>query len=153
MQTFKEILSIFAAFLTPTIAVVTTIILVSQYRLEKMRWRLALYDKRYLVYQKTMQFLSEIYAKANVTNDELFAFLHDVRDKDLLFGKDVQELLEQIYLKAVDLNSIESELKHLPKGELLNNRVKDSSQLFKWFRSQRNACKEIIGDYLRIDKK
>ena len=149
----KEILTVLSALLTLTIAVVGVIILVNQYHLERMRWRLALYDKRYPVFLKTMEFLGKIAAKHNVTNDELSIFLRESREKEFLFGKDVEKLLEQIYLNALNLYTIETELNSIPVGEVRNKKVTESSTLFNWFMAQFAICTSVFGEYLRVDEK
>ena len=153
METFRDFLTILSGLLTPTLGVVGAIILNNQYRLEKLRWRLALYDKRYPVYIKTMEFLSKISGAHNVTNDQLFAFLRDSRDKEFLFGEDVQKLLGRIYEKALDLNTFEATLNGLPVGDERTRRVEESSKAFKWLTEQFATCKATFGEYLKVDEK
>src|SRR3972149_6415938 len=106
MVLFNRILEILSALLTPIIAVIGVIILIYQYRLEKFKWRLALYDRRYEVYLAITQHLSNIMAIHNVSNEELFNFLRKTRDKEFLFGKEIHEFIDQIYLKSVDLYTV-----------------------------------------------
>ncbi|MDP2959834.1 MAG: hypothetical protein Q8N71_00290 [candidate division Zixibacteria bacterium] len=70
-----------SALLVPLIAVVTAWILILQYYLARQRWRLDLYNKRYPVFFATKQYIGNILINAKVTNQELFKFLIDTRDK------------------------------------------------------------------------
>lgn len=142
-----------SGFLTPVLAVTTGTILVLQYLLAKSRWRLNLYDKRYPVYLTTMEYLSSIVKNANLKQDELMKFLRNSRDKDFLFKKDIQEHLEQLYTRGVDLMTIGRKLENAPVGDNRSQLVDKESELFEWFSKQFEITKGLFGEYLRIDKK
>jgi hypothetical protein len=139
--------------LTPVLAVVGTWILVNQYRLEKLRWKVSLYDKRYPVFLSTMQFISAVVQKHDVSNEELNKFLRDSKDREFLFGDDVKEHLDKLYKSGLELNTIEKILEGLPVGEERHKRVERSSEIAGWFAQQFDVSKEIFGKYLRVDKK
>jgi len=153
MELFKQILEISAALLTPLIGVIGAVVLINQYRLQRFRWRLALYDKRYPVYLATKEFLIGIMARHNVSNDELYNFLRNSKDKEFLFGKDVKEYLEQLYLKGLDLQTVEKEVDQHPVGDERTNLVHQSSVIFKWFRGQYESVDKVFGEYLTVAKK
>lgn len=142
-----------SALLSPLVAVIAATILYWQFRLEKRRFRMDLYDKRYPVYSATMQFLSSIAQDATVSQEELFKFLRNSKDKDLLFGNDVQEYLEKLYKKGVRLNYLKKKLEHEPVGEKRTKLVEEESDLVEWFISQFEESKTLFGVYLKIDKK
>lgn len=153
MDTFKTIVEIFSALLTPLLGVIGTIVLINQHRIERYKWRLALYEKRFAVYKSTRDFLDDIKSKASVNNDELFAFNHDSRDMVFLFGDEVKMHLDNLFYKAVDLNTIGSQMKSQGEGERLNELVKDSGELFKWFMKQHDITRDLFAEYLKVDKK
>jgi len=142
-----------SALLSPLVAVIAATILYWQFRLEKRRFRMDLYDKRYPVYSATMQFLSSIAQDATVSQEELFKFLRNSKDKDLLFGNDVQEYLEKLYKKGVRLNYLKKKLEHEPVGEKRTKLVEEESDLVEWFINQFEESKTLFGVYLKIDKK
>ncbi len=143
----------FSGFLTPVIAIITTTILVLQYYLAKRRWRLDLYDKRYPVYLASMQYLSSIARDARVTDEELFKFLRNSKDKEFLFGNDVKEHLEKLYNKGVRLNYLGKKSEHEPVEEKRIKLVDEESDLVVWFVEQFEVSKKLFGEYLTIDKK
>lgn len=150
---FTNLVEVFSALLTPTLAIIGATILVLQYYLQKLRWRLDLYDKRYPVYQSTMEYISYVLQRSSLTDDEWWRFLRNSKDKSFLFGKDVQTFLESLYNKGLDLNSINEELKHTPVGEERNNLVKRKDDVFQWFKKQFDVSKNLFGKYLTIAKK
>jgi hypothetical protein len=146
-------IEIFSGFLTPVIAIITVAILILQYFLAKRRWRLDLYDKRYPVYLATMQYLSSVMQKADVTQEEIFNFLRNSKDKEFLFGKDIQEYLDVLYEKGQDLSftnkKLENESIEKERERLLDKR----HNLLMWFKDQFEISKKLFGEYLKIDKK
>ena len=146
-------IDILSGLLTPLIAIVTVAILVLQYLLAKRRWRLDLYDKRYPVYLATMQYLSSIVQNADITNDDLIKFLRNSKDKEFLFGKDVQEYLEQLYNKGGRLRYLVKKLEIEPVGEKRGKLVDEEMDLVEWFSKQFKESEKHFGKYLKIDKK
>ena len=149
----EKIIETLSGFLTPLLAIIATIILVLQYFLAKRRWRMDLYDKRYPVYLATMQYLSFIGQHASVSDEELFKFLRNSKDKEFLFGNDVQEYLERFYKKGVRLNCLSKKLEHEPVGGERKRLVDEQSDLVEWFAQQFEVSKKLFGEYLKIDKK
>jgi hypothetical protein len=147
----KKLLEVFSGLLTPVLAVIASIILVKQYRVEKNRWRLALYDKRYAVYEAAMSFIAGIVRTGTATNEALFEYLRACRDKEFLFGSKVQELLGNIYNKANEIVTADS----LLKSNLPANQVADlcqrKQQLQLWLGKQFEVTKAEFSPYLAVN--
>lgn len=139
--------------LSAVLALTTGTILVLQYLLAKRQWRLNLYDKRYPVFLTTMQYLSYIGQNANLTQEELFKFLRNSKDKEFLFGSDVQDHLEELYKKGIELYTRNIVLEKEPVGDKRNELVDKQEKLLEWFSQQFDATKKLFGEYLAIDKK
>lgn len=146
-------IDILSALLSPLVAIIAAIILYWQFRLEKRRFRMDLYDKRYAVYLATMQFLSSIAQDARVNQEELFKFLRNSKDKEFLFGKEVQEYLELLCKKGVRLNYLrkKSELERVEETRI--KLVDEESDLVEWFAKQFEVSKALFAEYLEIGKK
>ncbi len=142
-----------ASLLTPVLAIVGTFIVINQYRLQRWRWRLELYDKRYPVFISTMEYISYVAQHRNVSDEVLFKFLRESKDKEFLFGDDIKNHLENLYKKGLDLQLNEIELKPEPVGEKRNQMVRRSSELFSWFTNQFEVSKKLFGKYLAVDRK
>jgi hypothetical protein len=152
-EIFKPFIELSSSLLTPLIGIVATWILILQYKLANWRWKLDLYNKRYPVYLVTINFISKI-GMSNENNDELlYNFLREARDKEFLFGYDVQEFLLTLYKKGNDLDTHQRIFKDLPVGKERSKHVKDAGDLKIWFASQYEPAKTIFSSYLKIDKK
>ncbi len=148
----NSIKEISAALLTPVLAVVGTWILVNQYRLERLRWKLSLYGKRYPVFLSTMEFIANIVRAHDVSNESLMQFIRNSKDREFLFGDDVKHFMDDLYKKGVDLSLAEKILNSdEPVGEKRNGMAKQSSQLVDWFAKQFDVSKKLFGKYLRVE--
>jgi len=143
-----------SGFLTPLIAIITIAILYWQFRLEKNRWRLALYDKRYPVYLSTREYLRFIIRHATVTQEELDKFRRNSKDKEFLLGVDVKKYLDELYSKG---NQLMRYTRRLRKEDIEEQKriklIDDEENLNDWFRKQFEESKKLFGEYLTIDKK
>jgi len=143
-----------SGLLTPLIAIITVLILYWQFRLERNRWRLALYDKRYPVYLSTREYLCFIIQHATMTQEELDKFQRNSKDKEFLFGVDVKKYLDELYSKG---NQLMRYTRRLQKGNIEEEKriklIDDEENLNAWFRKQFEVSKKLFGEYLAIDKK
>ena len=147
-------IQIFSALLTPLIALITVSILVLQYRLTKQRWRLDLYDKRYPIFLTTMEYLGFIARDRKITVEDLNKFLRNSRDKEFLFGNDVQQFHNELYNKGVEFKKYISIVnsRTLPDEEH-RKLVEKEAELFEWFLKQFDASRALFIKYLAIDNK
>jgi len=148
------LIQLFSALLTPLITIITASILVLQYRLAKQRWRLDLYDKRYNVYSATMEYLSNIVAKKQLTYEEFkdltTKFLRNSKDKEFLFGEDVQQFLHLLYERGSVLGIILNALNYDEKNE---NNVNEKKKLVSWFSEQFEVSSVLFRNYLIVERR
>jgi hypothetical protein len=146
-------IQISTALLTPLIALITVSILVFQYRLAKQRWRLDLYDKRYAAYWATIEYLSNIVTKKRLTYEEFKGlktkFWKDSKDKEFLFGEDVQQFLHLIFEKGSELGIILNALNEDEKNEQNINLKKES---VSWFSKQLEESSVLFRNYLVVER-
>lgn len=148
-----DIINYLSASLAPLLGIVTAVILILQYYLQRLRWRLELYDKRYPVYRSTIEFIGFIVQRADVANEELNKFLRNSKDNEFLFGKEIQKYLDEIYSNASNFETNKRILEGKPEEETRLKLIEDDSKLLKWFMEQFEICKKNFGEYLTIDKK
>jgi len=142
-------INIFSALLTPIIAIVTVCILFLQYRLSKQRWKLDLFDKRYPVFISTMSFLSTIVGAASISSEEILRFNRESKDRDMLFGEDIQNQLDLIISKTRELRVVNVRIEKNQDRQANDNRA---SELLEWF-EQQTITKNLFSDYIKIDEK
>jgi hypothetical protein len=153
LQWGKEITGLLSALLTPVVAVVAVLIAIFQYRLESLKWRLALFDKRYPVYERTMDYISFVVREARMTNERLFQFLRESKDKEFLFGNEVHSFLAELYKKGVDLRTRPLVYQRMPDGDARTAEITREGETLKWFGDQFETAKRIFEPYLSITRK
>jgi len=153
MDDIPNWLKIFAGLLTPLLGFVATAIIVMQYFLQRNRWKLDLFDKRYPIYDCTKKYLSTIARDAKITRDDLYLFLRETKDSEFLFGNDVNDYLKLLYEKGVDLKFISDKSTQVKIEEERLKAIEQEHILLTWFSKQHSEASEKFGKYLRIDKR
>ncbi|MDD8017953.1 MAG: hypothetical protein PHP42_06240 [Bacteroidota bacterium] len=148
----QDIIQFFSAMLTPVIAIVTVYIAIQQYRLSKFRTRHELFERRSAVYKAVMIFLRETTRLDHNMDESLSHFMGDTADSFFLFKSEINDHIESLYLKGIDLWKINEDLKvtSLKKDErrLL---TKKRLELVTWFGEQINITRDKFHKYLALD--
>lgn len=84
------------------LAVVAAWIAYRQYSLGRAKFKLDLFEKRFVVFAATRKLLSEIARDARVSLGQLFEFRGGVAEASFLFGTDIAD-----YLKVIDENTVQ----------------------------------------------
>jgi len=150
---FKEIADLSSAMLTPVIGVVTTIILENQYRLEKRKWKLDLFDKRYAVYRATLEFISAIMRQGKCSPESQGQFLQGTRDRGLFFEKEVNEILDEVWGVGIDLEMHQDIFKDLPAGEERTEHVRAAGELKKTLPKLGKKVQNTFAAYIQLKEK
>jgi len=153
MDDISNCLKILSGLLTPLLGIVATAIIVMQYFLQRNRWKLDLFEKRYPIYESTKQYLAKITQEGKVTRDELYGFLRQTKDSEFLFGKDVNDYLKLLYDKGVDLKSISEKSQYVKIEEERLKAIEQEHKLLNWFSDQFKEASELFGEYLKVDRK
>jgi hypothetical protein len=150
----KDILNSFAAALAPTTAVATIYIAYRQYRLEQLKLKRELYEKRLAIFNSTVVLLAHIMRHANVDNATLFKFVADTNESYFLLGKDIHDYLWSLYVKGIELQSLREKLYEsgLPVGEERTRVAREKAELLIWFGNQFDVARETFAKHLGLDK-
>ena len=144
---------LFSALLTPVIAIVTTIILVQQYRIEKRSFKFQLYNQRHAIYDAVMKFVSSVVIAGQVNNEDLNTFMKETRDCNFFFNEEVTNYIDSLYKKAIklirnDKMIASGKVKDAKHEELCN----ESFVIQSWFSDQYPHIKNLFQDYLNFTK-
>src|SRR5262245_30866216 len=101
---------ILSACLSPLVAIVTMYIAWQQFRINKNKLKLDLYDKRYDFYSKLFLLIEEIHIKAEMPMNALLEFRGKYSQGIFLFDSKIQKTIEQVYTKAFRHEQIKCEL-------------------------------------------
>jgi hypothetical protein len=101
----EKLIRISSAFLTPLIAVIAVWIAFRQWRTQHLQYRLALFDQRLEVFNRTMTFIALVMQQGTVTPNDCTQLLVDTREHQFLFGPEIGEFIDQVYGNGVDLHT------------------------------------------------
>jgi hypothetical protein len=140
-----------AALLTPTVAVLGSLIAYRQWRTAQNKLKLDLFDRRFAVYSAATTLLASIMGSGMATDEKLFEFLSATRDAKWLLSTEISAYLEkELYHKAVDLQCLATELQDMPRGEERSANVHKQSEIKKWFLKQYEVLDEKFSLYLKL---
>ncbi len=134
----------------------TTLVAVFQWRLEKQKWRLSLYDKRFETYRAVMEFVSLMVHQAKCTHADEIAFLQKASQNRFLFEADIQAYIELIYKQSVEKNHLQQALANSRGDSRLDHRktlAEQSHALSLWFGDQFKVAEAKFGRYISITER
>ena len=153
------------------IAVITIIILIRQYKYQKLSFKGDMFDKKVKVYSDVMSFISTFIQTRKIAPEDHFHFYSCVTFSELLFNEKVYNYVLSVYDKAVKHATLTIELdtkkdpsyllkrkqgegfpernEALVKDEIneLNKKISNS---YKWFIKQLKDAPNIIKEDIKI---
>lgn len=150
------ILKYVSALGTPIIALIVGLfgglITYRQWRTAQDKLKLDLFDRRLVIYQQTRDFLARRMAHGQLESSEIIEFTVKTRVSRWLFNPSVADYLEgEIAKKAMDINSLNSELEALTDDAKRKQNVSRQRELKNWLDKQ---LYEVIdakfGEFLRL---
>ena len=148
-----NLIKILSALLTPTIAVITVYIAYQQYRTNRTKLTLDLYEKRFSVFQTVSNFIGVIVTRQQPTADDVIQLDRAKLNSFFLFGKEVPRYIQTLRDKAESmtlLNSRTKEIAQLGGGELLEQARRSQNEVIAWFEEQNEKCLNVFGKYIAI---
>ena len=142
----KDWVDILSALLTPTIAIVAVVIGFLQWHLHRAKLRYELFDKRYAVFDEIKTFLKLNIQNPCLSDTQCLEFLHETKGAGFLFSEDTEQLANELYKKAIDLQTFEAEAKAGNTAE----HAKERNESKKWFLQQLRTIDSQFRSFLSL---
>lgn len=140
-----------SALLTPTIAILGSVIASHQWWTNRNRLKHELFDRRYEQFEVVRDFLRSIMSSGKSTDEKQFEYLSGTRGLRFVFVKGLAECLEsRVWSPAVDLACLDAELEGVPVGEERSKNVKKQSELKKQLHRELKNLDETFSKYLQL---
>jgi hypothetical protein len=141
-----------AALLTPVIAVITTYIAIEQHRINRLKVRLDLFDKRYAIYQGVKKFILFVCHKGNASDLALSTFNEETQDAFFVCGRRVERYIDELRSKAARLMYLEKEIERTPAEPVgaRTDLTSEAADLRIWFGHQLGESKTVFRRYLGL---
>lgn len=116
------------------------------------RFKLDLFKKRFKVFDATRNVILQIIDSSDIDKQKINEFRMNASDAGFLFNDKISEYLEEMFKKAVMLNSVVSESKAVRPGGRLEKLYKKQDEITKWFDSQsKEEVKKLFSPYLQFE--
>lgn len=127
-----------SALLVPIIAIIGIGIAFQQYKINQQRLRHETYERRLSIYKIVQRYLSEILRDGKTTYDKAMEFNSNASEATFLFDQTVQEKIDEIYSKSVEMAYEQEKMypsdgsQGLSAGEERTEASQKHSILLKW---------------------
>jgi hypothetical protein len=143
---------VLAALLTPTIAVFGSFIAYRQWRTAQKKLKLDLFEKRFAVYDAARTFIASVMTSGKAKDEEMYEFLSGTREAKWLLNDDIATYFdEQIWKKAVELQTLDLVLEGVPVGDERTRNVQQQGEIKKWLISQYKVLDEKFSPFLKLE--
>lgn len=146
-----NITEISLTFLAPVVGLVGTWIGWQQMRINKNRLRHELFEKRYAIFKAAGNFLGAIMREGKASEQAQADFRVGIQGASFLFDSSVNTLLNQIWEKAIDLETKQFEMKGLPDGPDRSKLAAEIGELKKWLFHQFSPLEDRCSKYLNLE--
>jgi hypothetical protein len=141
----------FSALLTPVVAIFGLYLGYQQLKLARHKQKYELFDRRLKVYEAASTIVGSIMVKGKVSGEDVSKLLDETREAKWLFNDTVAEYLDKVlFMKATDLQVLQSLLEDLPVGEERTANAREQGELRKWFREQYGVLDEMFSPFLKL---
>jgi hypothetical protein len=149
-----DYVKILSAALTPILGILTAYIAWQQWRTNDLKVRHDLYERRLGIYTALTEFLSTIFREARASDAEAAVFLQKTREGCFLFGPDMEDYLDAVYKRWVELRRqnrlLDSGPSGLPVGDKRTQVAHENAELLKWFNAQFEESRKKFAAYMRL---
>ena len=141
------------AFVTLAIGSIGTYIAFNQYRTNRDKLRLDLFEKRLEAYEKLQEYFNYLLRDALV-DDNALSILAAARYKSrFLFGDEITDYINEIRNRAIEMRRLNLKLyrsEKLPVGKERDMVCDEESSLLQWNLDQQNSSPKRYDKYLKF---
>ena len=128
---FEIVFGLATAFIALTVAIVS----VRQYRVERMKLRHDLFDRRFAVFKTAQLFVSKVIQDAELPADEYTDFVDAWQRSRFLFGNDVSDYLDELRKRSLKIRY---------------GKMKESTAALTWVTEQPTILFDKFIPYLKV---
>ncbi len=138
------------ALLTALTALLALWIAYHQYRTNRSKLRLDLYERRFRVFDAVRDLLAIVGRDGALELKDVQGFVAGTSEATFLFGADIVAYIEELRLKAADLRRVHRTLANtaLPVGAERSQAATEDAALITWFAEQFEESKKRFARYL-----
>jgi hypothetical protein len=137
--------------ITTTVAILVAIITFGQWLNARNQLKLALFEKRYAVYEKIASYLAVTLQNGRVTVGSDVQFLRDTKRAHFLFSADkaIESFISEVYKKSVSLHCLDQELE-TTSGQDRKDNLEKQSEITEWFKYSLDNLEVKFDEYIKL---
>jgi len=156
---FKSVIEFLSAAFTPVIGIATIYIAYQQWRTNKTRLDLDLYDRRLAIYKAVDAFYGEVGTHSTAKYPMVSELRHATAEAAFLFPAEIEKHLAEVKEKAMRIASLRELMypsagaggQGLPVGEERNKAADEEGHLVLWLlQDAKPESKKRFGKYLKL---
>ena len=124
-------------------ALTVAYIAVAQHFINRRQYRLALFERRMVVFNSTLNMIASVVASSRPSFEQIFQYMRETRDNEFPFGPEVGTFVNEVYKKAVELNA---------HNEMGSQAATQKAQILNWFIEQMGEARKVFLRYLDFTK-
>lgn len=147
-----DFLDIFSNLTVPVIGFLGVYIAWRQWNTAAYRFRLDLFEKRYVIYEAIIDFILSVRGGGVVQDEQMGIFKDKILPARFIFDNKIADYLNEIKEKSYDVQTYSSEAEGMPHGEERVATLRRASEAREWLYEQikeKNLYNKL-GPYLRI---
>lgn len=137
-------------FLTFAVAVLGSLLVYQQLHVNREKLKLDLFEKRFVIFVATKEFLANIAREAKVDLRMILAFKVSVAEADFLFDSDITEYLDDIARHAAKLDTALRKLEVLPLGSERDDYAEKEAEEQLWLTEQLGVLNDRFARYMKF---
>jgi hypothetical protein len=135
---------------TVLVAIFVACVSFQQYRINREKFKLDLFEKRFAVFAATRKLLSIVLRDAKAELKNLFEYRAAVAEATFLFDDEITNYLNEIDKQFLRLHTTDEELKEIPIGEERHRKVDENAKILEWLTDQLPELKKQFSPYLKF---
>jgi hypothetical protein len=132
------------------IAVIVAYIALMQYKTNRDRLRLELYEKRFSVYEGLKDLLNKITISFVVTDEDLREFMIKTNEAEFLFEEDIVQYLKEIHDKGIKLYSYNCQTHKSKPPPPFPKTPEEIVEISNWLQEQLKESKHKFSKYMKF---
>jgi hypothetical protein len=145
----EAIRSIASGALTPVVAILALYIAYRQYRVERHKAKIELFDRRFSIYERALAYIFARTQSDEVPGDVAGEFHAAVIEARFLFGRDVCDVLEELRRRGLEIRVANSMRRERPLEEEMSY-VYTMREHQQWFTRAEPLVSKAFERYLKL---
>lgn len=143
--------ALLSALLTPAITILGAYIAWQQWRTNRNKLKLDLFERRFAVYDAARSLIRDVLTQTNPSDEQLLKFLANTGEARFLLSEGIATYLaDELYKKAAELNRLWASMVELPAGEERARNQGSQTEIRSWFERQLPVLEAKFADFLRL---